>query len=85
MGNGTTVGCGVVVEVAVGSAAFVSATVVSTKDRAVSKAIVGCVRGAEMGLLHEVNAPAAKNKSTIVLLMIFNFPLPFVFRNNYFS
>jgi hypothetical protein len=72
-------------EVEVGSAACVSAITVLTEDRAVSIASVGFVLGADMGLLHEVNATAIKNKSTIVLLTIFNFPLPFVFKNNYIS
>jgi hypothetical protein len=76
---------GCAVGVTVGSAACVSATVVSTKDTAVSKATVGCVRGEAMRLLHEVNITATKNKRTVVLLMIFTFSLPFMFRSNYIS
>jgi hypothetical protein len=73
------------VGVAVGIAACVSAITVLTEDKAVSIASVGFVLGAGIRLLHEVNATATKNKGTIVLLMIFTFPLPFMFTSNYIS
>ena len=73
------------VGVIVGIAACVSTIAVLTEDRAVSIASVGLVLGADMGLLHEVNATATKNKSTVVLLMIFTFPLPFMFKSNHIS
>jgi len=52
---------------------------------AVSIASVGPVLGVDIRLLHEVSGTTIKNKRIIVLLMIFTFPLPFVFRSNYIS
>ena len=84
-GNGENVGSGVAegsrvaVGVAVGNAVCVSAIAVPTMARAVSIACVGCVLSVGRKLLQEVNITTVRSNEVIALLVIFIFPVPFMF------
>ena len=79
VGNGVTVGSSVAAEVAVGIAVCVSAIAVPTMARAVSITCVGCVLSVGRKLLQEVNITTVRSNEVVALLVIFIFPVPFVF------